>query len=477
MTEVLNPERARYERLWGAVPEYRHEAPGANHVPTFFERARPHRGASVIDFGCGTGRAARDIWTLGEDLRVTMLDFAANCLDPEIARVAGSALGQQLGVRFQVADLTLPIDLPTIADFGYCTDVMEHVAPADVDAVLRNVLVSAKRVFFAISTVPDHFGAVLDGAPLHLTVQPHEWWAEKFKAMGARVDWSRDAEDTSLFYVSIYANGDDFSEVTGLNTTDERIKTNITFNLRLGLQEVCPHQAQEQTVCLLAGGPSLADHEAEIIERSRAGELFVTVNGTYKWLLDRGIRPAAQIMLDAREFNARFIDPVVDSCKYLFSSQTAYEAVVKVPKHQAWLFHSGDNEIIKRCFDEHCRETGVNKEWYPIYGGSTVIGRGLVVLAMLGFRNIEIFGWDSCLRDGAHHAYPQAENDNQHIVDISLGGRNFKCQPWMVVQANEVPKLIRHVFGKIEGFNLNVRGDGLVAHMLKYAAEQAGKEN
>ena len=51
MTEILNPERARYERLWGAVPDYRRDAPGTTHVATFFERARPHRGASVIDFG------------------------------------------------------------------------------------------------------------------------------------------------------------------------------------------------------------------------------------------------------------------------------------------------------------------------------------------------------------------------------------------------------------------------------------------
>ncbi len=465
-----NPEREKYRQMW-AKPEYRRVAPGEAAATAFLTQARMRRDAEVLDFGCGTGRGALMIALLGA-AKVHMLDFAENCLDPEVQQ-ALTTQGDRL--RFSVADLTRPI--PHRAAYGYCTDVMEHVAPGDVDAVLRNVLVAAKRVFFAISTVPDHFGAVLDGSPLHLTVQPHEWWAEKFKSMGVRIDWSRDLEEVSLFYVSLYANGDDFCEVTGLNASDERIKANIVANLRLGLQEVCPHQAQEQTICLLAGGPSLADHEAEIIERGRAGELFVTVNGTYKWLIDRGIRPAAQIMLDAREFNARFIDPVIDTCKYLFSSQTAHEAVAKVPKEQAWLFHSGENEIIKQCFDEHCREIGANKEWYPIIGGSTVIGRGLVVLAMLGFRNIEIFGWDSCLRDGAHHAYPQPENDGQHVVDISLGGRHFKCHPWMVVQANEVPKLIRHVLGKIEGFNLNVRGDGLVAHMLKYAAEQAGKEN
>jgi hypothetical protein len=275
----------------------------------------------------------------------------------------------------------------------------------------------------------------------------------------------------------MYANGDDYSDVTGLNVTDERVKQNILANLRLGLQEVCPHQVQEQTIYILAGGPSLADHEDEIVALGRAGALFVTANGTHKWLLDRGIKPAAHLMVDARAFNARFIDPVVDTCRYLFSSQAAHEAVAKVPPAQAWLFHAGDGEIVKECFDAHGRETGTQREWYPIYGGSTVIARGLVVLAMLGFRNIEIFGWDSCLRDDAHHAYTQPENDDAVVVDIEVGGRAFKCHPWMVVQANEVPKLIRHVLGKIEGFNLNVRGDGLIAHMLSHAAGLAGKEN
>ena len=165
---IVNPERARYEHLWGNVPEYRSEAPGTNHVPVFLERARPHRGARVIDFGCGTGRASRDLWIMG-DVKPVMLDFAENCLDP------GGKLAVALGqMEFHVADLTQPIEHS--ADFGYCTDVMEHIAPGDVATVLKNVLIAAKRVFFAISTVPDHFGEATDGHPLHLTVQPHAWW-------------------------------------------------------------------------------------------------------------------------------------------------------------------------------------------------------------------------------------------------------------------------------------------------------------
>jgi hypothetical protein len=32
---------------------------------------------------------------------------------------------------------------------------------------------------------------------------------------------------------------------------------------------------------------------------------------------------------------------------------------------------------------------------------------------MLGFKRFYILGCDSCLEDGAHHAYEQKENDNQ----------------------------------------------------------------
>lgn len=469
----MNVEQARYERLWGSVPEYRAEAPGTNYVRLFLDKAKAPAGASFIDFGCGTGRAARDIWILAQDAKVTMLDFAGNCLDPLVDRVVSSEVGKCAGVKFQIADLTKPIDVET-GDYGYCTDVMEHIAPEDVDAVLRNVLTSAKRVFFAISTVPDYFGPAVDGHPLHLTVEPHSWWRDKIKAIGARIDWEEDRGAVALFYASLYANGDDYSDVTGLNVTEDRVRENILANLRLGVGELCPHDVQlEQTICVLAGGPSLADHEAEIIERGKRGEIFVTANGTYKWLIDRGIKPAAQLMVDARPFNARFVEPVIDTCRYIFSSQAAHEAVAKVPAHQALLFHSGDTSIVKECFDAHCKETGKDKAWYPVYGGSTVIGRGLVALAMLGFRKIEVFGWDSCLRGDEHHAYSQPENDEAQIVDISIGGKSFKCHPWMVVQANEVPKLIRHVLGKVEGLEIAVRGDGLIAHMLNYAAEKA----
>ena len=451
-------EVQKYEAVW-ARPEYRVSAPGEHFINDFLRLTRPSTGDTVIDFGCGTGRAALK---LSEYAPVLMLDFAENCLDQDVR----SALGDRL--TFRKHDLTEPMELT--GTYGFCTDVMEHLPPEQVDTVLRNICTAALKIYFNISTMQDNMG-VLIGETLHLTVQPMEWWKAKLESLGFRIDYSRDMGVSAIFYGSIYANGNDVSEKTGLNVGLDKVKSNMLANLSLGFNEVCPHQVQDEVIYVLAGGPSLAQHENEIVLLGKLGAKLITVNGTYKWLIDRGIRPAAHFMVDAREFNERFIHTIVDTCKYIFSSQTSHEAVKKVPKEQGWLYHSGDSAFVKEVFEEYCKSVGADKEWYPVPGGTTVINRALTVLAMLGFRHIEIFGWDSCIIDNKHHSYEQKENDETYTIDIIVGGRKFKCHPWMVVQANEVPKLIRHIFSKIDGFELNVRGDGLIAHLLKHISE------
>lgn len=59
-----------------------------------------------------------------------------------------------------------------------CTDVMEHIAPADIHIVLKDIfsLVSRKGfVYFAIHChlAGKHF---LSGENVHLTVEPPSWW-------------------------------------------------------------------------------------------------------------------------------------------------------------------------------------------------------------------------------------------------------------------------------------------------------------
>lgn len=186
----VTDERSKYETMW-RFPNYREVAPGQFVASLFCLCANPKREDTVIDFGAGTGRGALKIHQM-RGCKVAMLDFADNCLDSGVRDLLSERL------TFQQADLTQEINVR--GDFGFCTDVLEHIPPADIDAVLRNIFTAARNVFFQISTVPDHMGALI-GHSLHLTVQPFDWWLQKLSAYGD-VSWSSDHTDAPVFYVT-----------------------------------------------------------------------------------------------------------------------------------------------------------------------------------------------------------------------------------------------------------------------------------
>jgi hypothetical protein len=175
-------EVEKYQLMWN-YPEYRTLAPGEDCAGKFLEIVKPH--GEVIDFGCGTGRGALKIHEAG--LEVLLVDFTTNSRDPEAD-----------ALPFIQWDLSEP--MPFRAPFGYCTDVMEHIPPDQVESVIKNIMACVDEVFFQISLVPDAMGGLI-GHPLHLSVYPKTWWSDKFESMGFRVQWSEDQGHTALFHV------------------------------------------------------------------------------------------------------------------------------------------------------------------------------------------------------------------------------------------------------------------------------------
>ena len=177
-------EKSKYEKMW-EIDQYRHVSPGQNVAQVFVDVVKPENASRIGDFGCGTGRGALEIDKL-VNCDLTLIDFTTNSRDAEAQKF-----------RFVEADLTNPI--PVMVRHGYCCDVMEHIDPKDVDAVLHNVLSACKDCFFQISTVPDIMGAEI-GEQLHLTVEPHAWWKEKL-SNHAEILWEKEEDIASLFYV------------------------------------------------------------------------------------------------------------------------------------------------------------------------------------------------------------------------------------------------------------------------------------
>lgn len=153
MDAVALAEQAKYRKMWDR-PEYRVWSPGEDGAADGMEAFGL---SSVIDFGCGDGKALDKFLAAG--MEAIGVDLVALC-----EGVVEACLWD------------LPAGLkPT--SWGFCADVMEHVQEDKVDAVLANISAKVRRgCYFRISTVPDGMGALI-GETLHLTVKPSSWWA------------------------------------------------------------------------------------------------------------------------------------------------------------------------------------------------------------------------------------------------------------------------------------------------------------
>jgi hypothetical protein len=450
--QSIDPERGKYERMW-KCDEYRVVAPGENAAMLFLSLAKPSAASTIIDFGCGTGRGALRIARLS-GARVTMLDFASNCLDQEV---------RDAGLPFVRHDLREPTKLR--ARYGYCTDVMEHIEPEHVDSVLQNVLQAAQFVFFQISTTDDALGALI-GEPLHLSVHDSTWWAKKFADFGCLVQYAAVGDGVCMFYVTAWATGQDVADVGVLNVDVETVRKQVETNVRAGWMQVAPHLEQDTEVIIAGGGPSLRDSLDDIKRLREAGAKLITLNGAYNWCLAQGLKVSGTIVVDAREFNARFTHPIVDDTKYFVASQCHPSVLEGLPDDRTYLWHT-TAETIRDVLDSNLTY------WWGVPGGSTVLLRAIPLLRMLGYKRFHLFGCDSCLSDKQAHAFEQPENDGDIVIECAVGDRMFKATPWMVSQAQEFMDLIRFLGDEIE---LEVYGDGMIAHILRTGAELSERE-
>lgn len=262
-----------------------------------------------------------------------------------------------------------------------------------------------------------------------------------------------------------------FSSDNKCNTTDEIIMNQVSENIRRQLPQVKPHTINNEVVALVCGGPSLESTEQELIEAVWNGAKVVCVNGSYQWCIDHNIKPSAVVMLDARAFNSRFLKTPVPGCRYLLASQCHGDAFDLCKDRDTIIWHacsSGQPELdmIKEFYFDHC---------YPVTIGTTVAIRAISLMRLLGFQSFDIFGLDSCWMDKLHHSYSQQENDRDGQIEVWLRpddhdemAERFICSPWMMKQAEDFQHLIRE---RGNSFRLNVRGNGLIAAIMRISAE------
>jgi hypothetical protein len=253
-----------------------------------------------------------------------------------------------------------------------------------------------------------------------------------------------------------------------MNTEHDQILKNIASAIRRGHPQMRTGPMNGERICLVGSGPSLAETEHELRELLWDGAILVTLNGAYHWCQERNLKPQTQIVMDARPSNARFVTPPVPRCNYVLASQcdpAVWDAVAGYP--HVWIWHP----VVKAegasadLLDEYYAGN-----WLAVGGGTSVATRAIHLLRMAGYVRFDLFGIDCCWQGDVHHAMPQPENAHEVASTVRMsirgveGEREFRVSPWQSKQFEDF-LTIMHVNGA--HFQLNVHGDGMLAHALR----------
>lgn len=232
---------------------------------------------------------------------------------------------------------------------------------------------------------------------------------------------------------------------TPLDTMISQAKENITRPYFF-LSEQPAHDGR---AIIVAGGPSLN------VDDFSDGTIFA-VNGTHDYLIERGIIPDYHVLLDARADNVKFVENPHSEVTYLVSAQCHPDIFEKLDGHKIimWLACFGERE--DKDFAQYC--PGV----LMVGGGGTVGLKTLNIAHLLGFRDLELHGFDSSYGE-SHHAYPQPLNDGEDVIGVFAAGRHFTCAPWMAKQAADFQQQIK----VLKDCKLTVCGDGLIPWIVR----------
>lgn len=118
-----------------------------------------HDCESVLDYGCGEGSLAVHLMLSGRLTDIREYDPAMPGYD----------------------------DLPEPADLVVCTDVLEHIEPDRLAAVLAHLRSLTKKLLFVVIATRPSGKTLTDGRNAHLILESAEWWQARIEAAGFTV--------------------------------------------------------------------------------------------------------------------------------------------------------------------------------------------------------------------------------------------------------------------------------------------------
>lgn len=343
---------------------------------------------TILDYGCGKGRQYERPITVGKETYPNLEAYwgvEVTKYDPAYQPFSSLPVGQ--------------------FDGAICTDVLEHSATTwDAEGAVYTLFDKAWKFVFASISCRDAIKTLPDGRNAHTCIEPPEFWRGVFAGTArtwekTQQNWKIVCNDGDKEYV--YAN--DGLEQTLTNAKQalqvktkncvphEQIVEQVQFNQSLGLnwvQECKPHSHQ---AVLVSAGPSWKTHIPKIRARYEAGEHVYCVKHSHDGLIEAGIVPHGCFLLDPRDHVKDFVENPHPEVRYICASMCHPTTIRQLMEHDAriWLYHA----LVG------AGEAKVATQGMLVPGGSCSATRGMVVLRLMGYRKMALYGYDSCFYD------------------------------------------------------------------------------
>lgn len=246
-----------------------------------------------------------------------------------------------------------------------------------------------------------------------------------------------------------------------------------------------------QTLVLVGGGPSAADVLPNIVKRTDCK--IACINTSYDAVMfDYGRVPDFGLIADVGFHTLDYITPHPDSI-FIHCSQIHPMTLHKFNGYRTYIYHTA---VTKNAYKPGAAKIDDIAErtmyrlfpperghvWVFVHGGSTLGLRAPIIFTMLGFRRIEVVGFDSCTSAGALHWHPKSVEDLKTPIGRSiddgrkiitgfklidpLDGEEYPYQSTtsMARQVDEWPGLMEMLGDHVD---IVAHGDGPIPWMMK----------
>lgn len=226
--------------------------------------------------------------------------------------------------------------------------------------------------------------------------------------------------------------------------TVETLEAHVAAARARGLPELSASEVLHRgKLTLVANGPSAL--RAPLRNRPT-----MAANGSIKLFTSRGLAPTYWIGCDPQALMADFLTDAPPETTYLVASK-CHPSVFDALK---------DRKVLVWHIDDVPSVTG-NPATVPCATSVTLCA--LSVARLLGYRNIETWGWDGCFWGSRDHAVSQPMN-NQRITNL-VGRERFDTTPTWCAEAHDATLQLPGA-----DYTVNVKGGGMISAILKLQA-------